>query len=40
MNRMEDLQAFAAIVDKGSLTAAARHLGRSLQSVRDRKSVV
>jgi DNA-binding transcriptional LysR family regulator len=33
MNRMEDLQAFAAVVDKGSLTAAARHLGRSLQSV-------
>jgi DNA-binding transcriptional LysR family regulator len=33
MNRMEDFQAFAAIVDKGSLTAAARHLGRSLQSV-------
>lgn len=33
MNRIEDLQAFAAIVDKGSLTAAASHLGRSLQSV-------
>jgi len=33
MNRIEDLQAFAAIVEKGSLTAAARHLGRSLQSV-------
>jgi DNA-binding transcriptional LysR family regulator len=33
MNRMEDLQAFACIVEKGSLTAAARYLGRSLQSV-------
>jgi DNA-binding transcriptional LysR family regulator len=33
MNRMEDFQAFTAVVDKGSLTAAARHLGRSLQSV-------
>lgn len=33
MNRMEDFQAFAAVVDRGSLTAAARHLGRSLQSV-------
>jgi DNA-binding transcriptional LysR family regulator len=33
MNRMEDFQAFAAVVDKGSLTAAACHLGRSLQSV-------
>ena len=33
MNRIEDFQAFAAIVDHGSLTAAARQLGRSLQSV-------
>jgi DNA-binding transcriptional LysR family regulator len=33
MNRIEDLQAFAAVVDKGGLTAAARQLGRSLQSV-------
>ena len=33
MTRIEDFEAFAAIVDKGSLTAAARHLGRSLQSV-------
>jgi DNA-binding transcriptional LysR family regulator len=33
MNRIEDLQAFAAIMEKGSLTAAARYLGRSLQSV-------
>src|SRR5215469_1422750 len=33
MSRMDDFQAFTAIVDKGSLTAAARHLGRSLQSV-------
>jgi len=33
VNRIEDFQAFAAIVDHGSLTAAARQLGRSLQSV-------
>lgn len=33
MDRIEDLQAFVAIVDKGSLTAAAKGLGRSLQSV-------
>jgi DNA-binding transcriptional LysR family regulator len=33
VNRIEDFQAFAAIVDNGSLTAAARQLGRSLQSV-------
>jgi len=33
MNRIEDYQAFAAIVEKRSLTAAAHHLGRSLQSV-------
>ena len=33
MNRIEDYQAFAAIVEKRSLTAAARRLGRSLQSV-------
>lgn len=33
MNRIEDFQAFVAIVEKGSLTAAARHLGRSLQAV-------
>jgi DNA-binding transcriptional LysR family regulator len=33
MNRIEDFQAFAAVVEKGSLTAAARQLGRSLQSV-------
>jgi DNA-binding transcriptional LysR family regulator len=33
MNRIEDYQAFAAIVEKQSLTAAARHLRRSLQSV-------
>jgi len=33
VNRIEDLQAFAAVVDHGSLTAAARQLGRSLQSV-------
>jgi DNA-binding transcriptional LysR family regulator len=33
MNRIEDYQAFAAVVEKRSLTAAARHLRRSLQSV-------
>ena len=33
MNRIADLEAFVAIVEKGSLTAAARQLGRSLQSV-------
>jgi DNA-binding transcriptional LysR family regulator len=33
MNRIEDYKAFAAVVEKRSLTAAARHLGRSLQSV-------
>jgi DNA-binding transcriptional LysR family regulator len=33
MNRIEDYQAFAAIIEKQSLTTAARHLRRSLQSV-------
>jgi DNA-binding transcriptional LysR family regulator len=33
MNRIEDYQAFVAIVEKRSLTAAAHHLRRSLQSV-------
>jgi DNA-binding transcriptional LysR family regulator len=33
VNRIEDLQAFVAVVEKGSLTGAARHLGRSLQAV-------
>ena len=33
MDRIEDFQAFMAIVDKGSLTAAAKQLGRSLQSI-------
>jgi DNA-binding transcriptional LysR family regulator len=33
MNRIEDYKAFAAVVEKRSLTAAARHLRRSLQSV-------
>lgn len=33
MNRIEDYQAFVAAVEKQSLTAAARHLRRSLQSV-------
>jgi DNA-binding transcriptional LysR family regulator len=33
MDRIGDLEAFLAIVDKGSLTAAARHLQRSVQSI-------
>ena len=33
MDRIEDYQAFVATVEKGSLTAAANQLGRSLQSV-------
>lgn len=33
MTRMEDLQSFVAIIEKKSLTGAARHLHRSLQSV-------
>ena len=33
MDRMDDLEAFLAIVEKGSQAAAARHLRRSLQSV-------
>jgi DNA-binding transcriptional LysR family regulator len=33
MDRVDDLTAFVAIVEKGSQTAAARHLRRSLQSI-------
>lgn len=33
MDRLEDLEAFLAIVEKGSQTAAAKHLQRSLQAV-------
>ena len=33
MSRISDLQAFVAVVEKASLTSAARLLGRSLQSV-------
>ncbi|MBB4188131.1 LysR family transcriptional regulator [Sinorhizobium terangae] len=33
MDRLEDYEAFLAIVEHGSLTTAARHLNRSLQSV-------
>ncbi|WEX86789.1 LysR family transcriptional regulator [Sinorhizobium garamanticum] len=33
MDRLEDYEAFLAIVEYGSLTTAARHLNRSLQSV-------
>jgi DNA-binding transcriptional LysR family regulator len=33
VDRIEDFQAFVAIIEKGSLTGAALHLNRSLQSV-------
>lgn len=33
MERLDDLEAFLAILEKGSQTAAARHLRRSLQSL-------
>ena len=33
MDRLDDIEAFLAVVEKGSLTAAARRLGRSLQSI-------
>jgi DNA-binding transcriptional LysR family regulator len=33
MDRLDDIEAFLAVVEKGSLTAAARHLQRSLQSI-------
>lgn len=33
MSRIEDLETFVAIIDAGSLTGAARKLGRSLQAV-------
>jgi DNA-binding transcriptional LysR family regulator len=33
MDRIEDLRAFVSVVERGSLTGAARRLGRSLQSV-------
>ena len=33
MDRIEDLRAFVAVVERGSLTGAARRLGRSLQAV-------
>ncbi|MER8839125.1 LysR family transcriptional regulator [Mesorhizobium sp. M0913] len=33
MSRIDDFEAFIAIVEHGSLTAAARRLNRSLQSV-------
>lgn len=33
MNRLTDIEAFLAVVEKGGLTAAARHLRRSLQSI-------
>ena len=33
MGRIEDLEAFVAVVEQGGLTAAARNLGRTLQAV-------
>ena len=33
MERLDDLRAFIAVVEQGGLTAAARHLRRTLQSV-------
>ena len=33
MDRLDDIEAFLAIVEEGSLTAAARRLRRSLQSI-------
>lgn len=33
MDRLDDIEAFLAVVEKGSLTAAARHHSRSLQSI-------
>ena len=33
MTRIDDLEAFVAIVEEGGQTAAARHLRRSLQSI-------
>lgn len=33
MSRLADLQASVAVLDRGSLTAAAKALGRSLQSI-------
>ncbi|HZH11902.1 MAG TPA: LysR family transcriptional regulator [Microvirga sp.] len=33
MERIDDLEAFLAVVDEGSLTAAGRRLGRSLQAI-------
>lgn len=33
LDRLNDIEAFLAIVEKGSQAAAARHLGRSLQSI-------
>jgi DNA-binding transcriptional LysR family regulator len=40
MGRLEDLETFVAIVESGSLTAAARRLGRPLQSVSRSLSVL
>ena len=33
IDRISDLQAFVAVVEQGGISAAARHLGRSIQSV-------
>ena len=33
IDRIEDLRAFVAVIERGSLTRPARHLGRWLRSV-------
>lgn len=33
MSRLSDIEIFLAVIERGNLSAAARHLGRSLQSV-------
>jgi|GEM_PF-2743337 len=40
MDRIEDLRAFVAVIEHGSLTRAAGQLGRSLQSVSPRERVL
>ena len=40
MDRIEDFRAFVAVVEHGSLTRAAHHLGRSLQSVSRSRAAV
>jgi len=40
MDRIEDLRAFVAVIEHGSLTRAAGQLGRALQSVSPRERVL